>query len=195
MTKGNVCLAKLNEPSVVSAAGKDASNGGNAESEAYGSYQILEAHDHAVVCLAFGKDGERLATASTRGTIIRVWDTNTKALVTELKRSKIGREAKIHSLCFSEDGSMLVVSSSSKTIHIFAIDGEKKNDRAFAYIRLDKENIDEKNHISSFSQDGQTIQVAFADGKFCLFRLPTASSANQNCTKISEYNLIEKKAS
>lgn len=90
---------------------------------------------------------------------------------------------------------MLVVSSSSKTIHIFAIDGEKKNDRAFAYIRLDKENIDEKNHISSFSQDGQTIQVAFADGKFCLFRLPTASSANQNCTKISEYNLIEKKAS
>jgi WD40 repeat protein len=77
----------------------------------------------------------------------------------ELKRSKMGRAAKIQSLCFSDDGTMLVVSSSSKTIHIFAIQGEKKSDRAFAFIRLDQEGISETKHISSFKPDNCTIQV------------------------------------
>ena len=193
LTKGNVCLARLNEPGSKPAGGKDGAAG--TDTEAYGSYQILEAHDHPVTCLAFRKDGQWLATASARGTIIRVWDTDTKQLVMELKRSKIGREAKIHSLCFSDDGTMLVVSSSTPTIHIFAIQGEKKNDRAFAFIRLDKQKISERHHISSFKPDNQTVQVAFADGTFQCYQLPQPSSSSQNCTLIDTQNLLERKKS
>lgn len=191
--KGNVCIARLNEPGAKTPSGKDGAAG--TDNEAYGSYQILEAHDHPVTCLAFRKDGQWLATASTHGTIIRVWDTDSKVLVMELKRSKVGREAKIHSLCFSDDGTMLVCSSSTKTIHIFAIQGDKKNDRAFAYIRLDKEKITESNHISSFKPDNQTVQVAFANGEYRYYQLPPPGSSNPNCTLLSKHNLLEKKKS
>ncbi|KAH7821313.1 Autophagy-related protein 18 A (Atg18A) [Monocercomonoides exilis] len=160
-TKGNVCLARLNDPSVVSRTSSSSGAGGTSsvDGETYGSYQILEAHDHPVVALAFRKDGQWLATASARGTIIRVWDTETKEMIMELKRSSVGRTAEIHSLSFSDDGTMLVVSSSSKTIHIFSLQGERKSEKSIAFIRLDQEGISETKHISSFKPDNQIIQV------------------------------------
>lgn len=187
--KGHVCIARLNEPGQKTVAAKEGAAG--SESEAYGSYQILEAHDHPVTCLAFRKDGQWLATASARGTIIRVWDTDTKALVMELKRSRVGREAKIHSLCFNDEGTMIVCSSSTKTIHIFAVQGDRKNDKAFAYIRLNEEKISESNHISSFRSDNQTVQVAFADGTYRCYKLP--DTAGHNCTLIETQKLLDKK--
>ena len=190
LTKGNVCIAKLNEPGAKSAgAGKDVSAEG--DSQAYGSYQILTAHDHPVTCLAFRKDGQWLATASSHGTIIRVWETETRKLVMELKRSRVGREATIKSICFSDDGTMLVVSSSTKTIHIFSISEDKKNDKAFAFIRLDKEGITESEHISSFKSDNKHVQVAFADGNYRVYRLPPPNSSNQNCECVNQCKLLE----
>lgn len=183
--RGNVCLARLKDPSTVKPGAAEG------DADAYGSYQILEAHDHPVVALAFRKDGQWLATASQRGTIIRVWDTESKALVMELKRSGFGREATIHSLSFSDDGTMLVCSSSSKTIHIFAIQGERKSERAFAFIRLDHEGITETKHISSFRPDNQTVQVAFADGQFYAFRIPPPSSKSDKCDRIDKRSLLE----
>lgn len=191
LNKGHVCIAKLNEPGAKSAGGKDV--GAEGDSQAYGSYQILEAHDHPVTCLAFRKDGQWLATASSHGTIIRVWESETRKLVIELKRSRVGREATIKSLCFSDDGTMLVVSSSTKTIHIFSISEDKKNDKAFAFIRLDKEGITESEHISSFKSDNKHVQVAFADGSYRVYRLPPPNSSNQNCDCVITHNLLEKK--
>jgi WD40 repeat protein len=95
------------------------------------------------------------------GTCIRIWDTRSRQLVHELKRSKIGKGATIHSLCFSDDGTMLVVSSSSATIHVFAIAGEKKSDTSFACAHLDDMKITETRHISSFGADNTFIQVWF----------------------------------
>ncbi|KAH7819870.1 Autophagy-related protein 18 B (Atg18B) [Monocercomonoides exilis] len=188
--RGNVCLARLNEPGSARTPTPTSSGASTTDAETYGSYQILEAHDHPVVALAFRKDGQWLATASAKGTIIRVWDTESKAMVMELKRSSVGRQAHIHSLAFSDDGTMLVVSSSSKTIHIFAIQGEKKSEKSCAFIRLDQEGITETKHISSFKPDNQTIQVAFADGQYFHFRLPPPGSTNKKCERAEHHSLL-----
>ena len=43
-------------------------------------------HQTELVCLSLSANGARLATASERGTIIRVWDTATKHMLHELRR-------------------------------------------------------------------------------------------------------------
>ncbi|KAA6403163.1 MAG: putative WD repeat domain phosphoinositide-interacting protein 2 [Streblomastix strix] len=157
----------------------------------FGNYHILEAHDHPVCALAFRKDGKWLATASARGTCIRVWDTTTKQKVMEFKRSHIGKPALIRSLCFSEDGQLLVVSSSSTTIHVFAVTGEHKSDTSFACIYLKEVGITENYNISSFGQNQNIIQVAFADGMYYHFQLPDPTSSSKKCVKVEMYNLLK----
>lgn len=189
--KGNVCIAKLNEPQsqTPSSGGAPPPSGGQ-DNDTYGTYQIIEAHDHPVVALAFSKTGDMLATASARGTCIRVWETSTRQMIHELKRSKMGRAATIHSLCFSDDGSLLVVSSSSKTIHVFAVTGERKSETSIAQAHLDDMKIGEERHISSFGADGTFIQVIFADGNFYHFRIPPANSKNKNMELTQPHNLL-----
>ncbi|KAK2952104.1 putative WD repeat domain phosphoinositide-interacting protein 2 [Blattamonas nauphoetae] len=159
----------------------------------YGSYKIIEAHDHPVAALAFTNDGSWLATASTRGTTIRIWDTHSRQQIMELKRSKIGKTAAVHSLSFSEDGSMLVVSSTSKTIHIFAVMGERKSEKSIACIYLDDEGITETYHISAFNADSNVIQVAFADGNYLHYRLPPPGASSRKCERCLEHSLLDRR--
>ncbi|KAK2952208.1 putative WD repeat domain phosphoinositide-interacting protein 2 [Blattamonas nauphoetae] len=181
--RGSVCIARLNDPS-------SSAPGIGDDEETYGSYQVIEAHDHPVTALAFNRDGDKLATASAHGTIVRIWDTNTRKMITEVKRSKVGKTATIHSLCFSDDGQLLVVSSSSKTVHIFCIEGERKSETSVACIYLEKENITERMNIASFSSESNYIQLACADGNYYHFKMPALGSSNKKCEKASSAKVL-----
>jgi len=90
--------------------------------------KTIMAHNGPLACIATTFDGRLVATASDKGTLIRVWNTEDGAMVKELRRG--ADNAHIWSMCFSEDGSMIAVTSSHGTCHIFGVRDELENKRA-----------------------------------------------------------------
>ncbi|ORY67783.1 WD40-repeat-containing domain protein [Pseudomassariella vexata] len=78
---------------------------------------IIPAHNSKLQALALSADGELLATASEKGTIVRVFATSSCAKIAERRR---GSEfAAIYSLRFSPSGRMLACTSAKGSLHIF----------------------------------------------------------------------------
>eukprot|EP01126_Amoeba_proteus_P067523 TRINITY_DN998_c0_g1_i9.p1 TRINITY_DN998_c0_g1~~TRINITY_DN998_c0_g1_i9.p1 ORF type:complete len:177 (-),score=25.86 TRINITY_DN998_c0_g1_i9:232-762(-) len=80
----------------------------------------IAAHATAITQLVLNSRGSRLATASEKGTLVRIYDTSTGNKTTEFRRGTQG--AIIHSLSFNKSGTYLCLSSSTATIHIYACD-------------------------------------------------------------------------
>ncbi|KAG8470216.1 hypothetical protein KFE25_008637 [Diacronema lutheri] len=80
---------------------------------------LIAAHESALSCLALNLDGTRLATASERGTLIRVWDSHSGAPLHELRRG--AEAAEIQSLAFDFEALWLAVSSDHGTVHVFSL--------------------------------------------------------------------------
>ncbi|AVK75341.1 WD40-repeat containing protein [Pandoravirus quercus] len=81
---------------------------------------VLRAHEMPLARLSLNADGSLLATASEKGTVIRVWDTASGEKRAELRRGKDA--ASINNLVFSLDSRWLAVSSDRGTVHIFDLD-------------------------------------------------------------------------
>jgi len=81
---------------------------------------LLQCHDSSLEIFALSFDGKLLATASEKGTLIRIWDTASGEKLQELRRG--ADQANIQSLCFSpKTAKWLAVSSDKGTTHIFKI--------------------------------------------------------------------------
>ncbi|XP_024967879.1 autophagy-related protein 18a-like isoform X1 [Cynara cardunculus var. scolymus] len=87
--------------------------------EHYASKQtkFIMAHDSRIVCLALTHDGRLLATASSKGTLIRIFNTLDGSLLQEVRRG--ADRADIYSLGFSTTAERLAVSSDRGTVHVF----------------------------------------------------------------------------
>lgn len=83
---------------------------------------LINAHDNPLVAMAFDMSGLRIATASNRGTVIRVHNVVDSKCVAEFRRGS-KRVATIYSLAFSPDSMFLAASSNTETIHIFRLGG------------------------------------------------------------------------
>eukprot|EP00708_Paratrimastix_pyriformis_P003089 GAFH01001858.1.p2 GENE.GAFH01001858.1~~GAFH01001858.1.p2 ORF type:complete len:201 (-),score=38.78 GAFH01001858.1:224-826(-) len=147
------------------------------------------AHENPVVALCFNQQGNMLATASAKGTCIRVWSIPEGAQIAEFRRSSHKR-AHIYSLCFSLDSSLLAATADSGTVHIFAMEGRSSGAKAFAYCRLKQA----QPSIASFSPDNQYVHVAVAEGLFQRWRLPPVhnSGSKKDCTFEEYYSLSER---
>eukprot|EP00818_Percolomonas_sp_WS_P007288 CAMPEP_0117443508 /NCGR_PEP_ID=MMETSP0759-20121206/4730_1 /TAXON_ID=63605 /ORGANISM="Percolomonas cosmopolitus, Strain WS" /LENGTH=630 /DNA_ID=CAMNT_0005235483 /DNA_START=26 /DNA_END=1919 /DNA_ORIENTATION=+ len=83
------------------------------------SHRIIPAHDSSIVQMRMSPNGKMVATASARGTLIRLVDTITGQVLIELRR---GRNLSImHSIGFSPSSRYLCCTSSACTMHLFDI--------------------------------------------------------------------------
>ncbi|XP_054163211.1 WD repeat domain phosphoinositide-interacting protein 4-like [Oppia nitens] len=88
----------------------------------------IAAHQSEIACLALNKSATLVATASLKGTLIRVFDTQRRTQVVELRRG--ADPALLYCIAFSHDSDFLVVSSDKGTVHIFALRDTHLNRRS-----------------------------------------------------------------
>lgn len=81
--------------------------------------KLISAHDSQIACLTLTMDGLLLATASTKGTLIRIFNTMDGTQLQEVRRG--GNRAEIYSISLSPNVQWLAVSSDKGTVHIFSL--------------------------------------------------------------------------
>jgi len=81
---------------------------------------LIDAHTRPITCVKISDDGTLVASASEKGTVIRLFETETGKLHREFRRGV--DQADIHSLAFHPNGKYLLVSSSKGTVHVYALE-------------------------------------------------------------------------
>lgn len=81
---------------------------------------IIYAHDHPIRSISLSPSGSLLATASTQGTLIRLFDTRTGSCVNQLRVSWM--QCDIYSLALSRDDKYVAAMSRDGNLYIFNLD-------------------------------------------------------------------------
>jgi autophagy-related protein 18 len=82
---------------------------------------VIEAHQSPLSCIALNNEGTLLATASEKGTIIRIFSVPKGDKLYQFRRGTI--PARIYSMSFNATSPLLCVSSASETVHVFRLVG------------------------------------------------------------------------
>ncbi|KAH0576236.1 WD40 repeat protein [Spironucleus salmonicida] len=112
-------------------------------------------HKSPIQHIQLSSDGKYLATASEKGTIIRIWSVHSQRKYCELRRGHT--QACINSIAFGEND-IIAVTSSSKTLHVFKIQESENEIKSFF-----KQDIGCSQAICKFDED--QIVVVGADMK------------------------------
>ncbi|XP_015175509.1 PREDICTED: WD repeat domain phosphoinositide-interacting protein 2 isoform X1 [Polistes dominula] len=117
MLSENTCLAYPGSNTIGEVQIFDASN--------LQAKTMIPAHDSPLAALAFTPEGAKVATASEKGTVIRVFQVNDGTKLFEFRRG-VKRCVSISSLAFSLDSMFLCCSSNTETVHIFKLEEPKE---------------------------------------------------------------------
>eukprot|EP01018_Ginkgo_biloba_P017886 Gb_28411 [translate_table: standard] len=116
--KGLCAISHTSNTSVLACPGL---HRGQMRVEHYGlkKTKFISAHDSRIACFTLTLDGRLLATASTKGTLVRIFNTLDGTRLQEVRRG--ADRAEIYSLAFSFNAQWLAVSSDKGTVHIFGL--------------------------------------------------------------------------
>ncbi|KAK1392877.1 Autophagy-related protein 18c [Heracleum sosnowskyi] len=116
--KGLCCLSHHSNTSVLACPGI---RRGQVRVEHFGLHmtKLIHAHDAQIACMTLTMDGLLLATASTKGTLVRIFNTMDGTRLQEVRRG-VDR-ADIYSIALSPNVQWLAVSSDKGTVHIFSL--------------------------------------------------------------------------
>ena len=89
---------------------------------------VIQAHKSPISFMSINQAGTMLATASEKGTVIRVWSIPGAEKLYQFRRGT--REAKIYSINFNLVSTLLAVSSAHDTVHIFKLGPQKSGSGA-----------------------------------------------------------------
>ncbi|OIW28033.1 WD40 repeat-like protein [Coniochaeta ligniaria NRRL 30616] len=89
---------------------------------------VIEAHRSPLCCIALNSEGTTLATASETGTIIRVFSVPRGQKLYQFRRGTY--PSTIYSMSFNLSSTLLCVSSTSDTVHIFRLGADKQGNPA-----------------------------------------------------------------
>ncbi|KAJ3197844.1 autophagy protein [Entophlyctis luteolus] len=85
---------------------------------------IIQAHKTSLSCIMFSFDGSIVATASDKGTVIRVFSVPNGQKLHQFRRGTYN--ATIYSLAFDLSNKYLAVSSDTDTVHIFKLESDSE---------------------------------------------------------------------
>ncbi|KAM0756265.1 hypothetical protein T439DRAFT_283151 [Meredithblackwellia eburnea MCA 4105] len=88
------------------------------------SVSIILAHTSTISALATTPSGSLIATASEKGTLVRIWDPSTSQLLKELRRGT--DSAIIFGISFRKDGGAICVSSDKGTVHVWDLGSSRE---------------------------------------------------------------------
>lgn len=116
--RGLCCLSPSSNSIVLACLGL---HRGQVRVEHYGlkKTKFISAHESHLACFALTMDGQLLATASYKGTLIRVFNSLDGTRLREVRRG--ADRAEIYSICFSQNTQWLAVSSDKGTVHVFSL--------------------------------------------------------------------------
>jgi autophagy-related protein 18 len=89
---------------------------------------VVEAHRSPLCCIALNSEGTLLATASETGTIIRVFSVPRGQKLYQFRRGTY--PSTIYSMSFNLSSTLLCVSSTSDTVHIFRLGTDRQGNAA-----------------------------------------------------------------
>jgi autophagy-related protein 18 len=89
------------------------------DTERLEALNVIKAHQSTLGCLSINTDGTLLATASEKGTIIRVFSLPSGERLFNFRRGSL--PAQIFCMSFNTASTLLAVSSSTETVHIFSL--------------------------------------------------------------------------
>jgi WD40 repeat protein len=110
---------------------------------------IIQAHESKIACLSINRNGTLLATASDKGTLIRLFNAKDGKLLIELRRGS--KNADINCIIFDEFNKYVACASANGTVHIFSIVGTMKNNFNENYYSDQLEEDEPKNQKSFLS--------------------------------------------
>jgi len=115
---GLCALSPSSTRQVLACPGKPDSRG-QIRVEVCGTPVFIQAHESELGAISLNSEGTLVATASQKGTLIRVFSTETAAPMYELRRG--AEQAVIYSIAFNPSSTFLACSSDKGTIHVFAL--------------------------------------------------------------------------
>ncbi|XP_072167604.1 WD repeat domain phosphoinositide-interacting protein 2-like [Diadema setosum] len=136
---------------------------------------MISAHNSPLAALAFDTLGTKLATASEKGTVIRVFSIPEGKKLFEFRRG-VKRCVSINSLAFSADAIFLCASSNTETVHIFKLEQpkEKPAEEPSTWMSyLGKALMTPANYLPS-----QVTEVLTQDRAFAIVKLPFSGLKN-----------------
>ncbi|MBZ3880800.1 WD repeat domain phosphoinositide-interacting protein 4 [Sciurus carolinensis] len=134
----------------------------------------INAHQSDVACVSLNQPGTVVASASQKGTLIRLFDTQSKEKLVELRRGT--DPATLYCINFSHDSSFLCASSDKGTVHIFALKDTRLNRRS-ALARVGKvgpmigQYVDSQWSLASFTVPAESACI-------CAFGRNTSKNVN-----------------
>lgn len=161
---------------------------------------VISAHDSPLAALAWSMCGRRLATASERGTVIRVFAVPERTRLYEFRRG-VKRCVSIACLAFSACGAYLAATSNTETVHVFRL-GEAApagylpaqvadvlaQGRAFAAARLPHTGYRAVAAITNVARAPRLL-VATAQGVLYVYALDAAEGGD--CALLRQHQFLE----
>lgn len=180
--------------------------------------RLIEAHNSSVSCITLNFEGTLLATASDKGTIIRLFNPSTGEGLKELRRGS--DKAEIYSISIDVESNWLGCTSDKGTVHIFSLsklelkhlkkeeeegkdeeDPKKKpknNKHVFRFMKKFSKYFDSEWSFAKFRvtdsrsicgfTKDENLVVISADGTYYLARLDTKNGGE--CKKIEEKKFV-----
>uniref|UniRef100_A0A8R1E1J0 WD repeat domain phosphoinositide-interacting protein 2 n=1 Tax=Caenorhabditis japonica TaxID=281687 RepID=A0A8R1E1J0_CAEJA len=145
------------------------------------SVNTFVAHEGTLACLKFNQEGTMIATASTKGTVIRVYSVPQGNRLFEFRRG-VSRCVTIYSLSFSPDSKYLASSSNTETVHVFKLEKTEGDDAKPEASSESGGWLDTINKTFSAYMPTQVLQVGefmSSERSFATAKLPGATRSNQ----------------